>query len=91
MIWTLPSDDTAYGARWQMIKRTFVKHQPKKVKGGIWQRRYWECPVESQDSYAMYAKIIAEAPVAEGLVKNAADWPYGSYGRSLSRGRAETV
>lgn len=83
MIWSMPSGDGDYGLRWQQIKTTFARHVPYKSRGratpGIWQRRYWEHPIQTAADHRFYADTIAQAPVEAGLVKQASDWPYSSH------------
>lgn len=91
MIWTLPPGDGDYGKRLRMIKSTFARHIPSRryrsraaieAKGkGIWQRRYWEVPINTADDLALYERLIRDAPVDEGLVKRPKDWRYSSYSR----------
>jgi len=68
MIWTLPDHDADYGKRWKMIKTTFNRHLPKSVvekardEGKwIWQRRYWEQPIETPEDLAVYLDVIRQA------------------------------
>lgn len=96
MIWTLPPGDIDYGARWRAIKTTFARHLPtastRKNKGGgmgVWQRRYWEHPIQDGQDLAECMALIAEAPVAAGLVGQSADWPYSTSARTArARSRA---
>jgi putative transposase len=64
-IWSLPSGDTAYSARWGWIKKEFSKvwlelggaEQPvsagreRERRRGVWQRRFWEHTLESEDDF----------------------------------------
>ncbi len=78
-IWTLPPGDTDYGKRLKAIKSHFARHVqlPRGVTpAGLWQRRYWECPIETPDDLAFYEDMIQNAALSEGLVKRGADWPY---------------
>ena len=87
MIWTLPLDDPDYARRWLMIKGTFARHLPgdgrRNVSRGpeaVWQQRFWEIPIGTAAERAVYERLIADAPVDEGLVRDARDWPHGSAG-----------
>ena len=83
MIWTLPPEDGDYGRRWKAIKTGFERNLPQPVKGvagrsAVWQRRFWECPVRDAAEMAVYAEVIAQAPVEDGLVRRPGLWPYSS-------------
>jgi len=85
MIWTLPSGDADFSARWRSIKSTFSRHVPpapnrppsmiKRAEKGIWQRRFWEHMIRDQDDYDLYAHLIATAPLRAGLIRDGSDWP----------------
>ena len=79
MIWTLPPNDGDYGRRWKLIKTTFARHAQVSQAcrtAGLWQRRFWECPINSHRDLAEYEELIRQAAVTEKLVKRPEDWPY---------------
>ena len=89
MIWALPPGDTDYAARWRTIKTTFARHLPSGLTGksksggmGLWQRRYWEHPIQNAQDLAECTTLIAEAPVLAGLVGQPAEWPYSTSART---------
>jgi len=85
MIWTLPSGDGYFSARWRFIKSTFSRHVPpapyrsrsmiKRADKGIWQRRFWEHMIRDQDDHDLHVHLIATAPLRAGLIRDGADWP----------------
>src|SRR5690625_5315602 len=56
---TLPTDDSDYSLRWRLIKTVFSRNLPQgeqistsrasKNERGIWQRRYWEHRIRSEE------------------------------------------
>ena len=95
-VWTLPEGDTAYSARWSLIKRWFSQALPpgehrsasRIVKGerGIWQRRFWEHTVRDEEDFARHVDYVHFNPVKHGLAATACDWPYSSFQQAVARG-----
>jgi putative transposase len=95
-IWTLPPGDTDFSTRWRMIKTRFVRALPntepltrsriERGERGVWQRRFWEHQIRSDEELGHYADYCAINPVKHGLVRRAIDWPYSSFHRDLRRG-----
>jgi putative transposase len=89
MIWVLPAGDADFSARWRMIKAGFARHLPAPAdrrlsqiargEKGIWQRRFWEHVIRDANDLALHRHLILTAPQRAGLVRRAADWPYGSW------------
>jgi putative transposase len=92
-IWRLPEDDANYARRWSLIKASFTREVPRACaireaaesgRGArIWQRRYWEQLVRSDDDLEMLVAYVHLNPVKHGYVTRAADWPYSSIHRDL--------
>lgn len=78
MIWTLPPGDSAYSARWHIIKTTFAKHVGSTAGTEVWQRRFWDHALRDQGDFDLHMHLIMTAPVREGLVDKASDWPWSS-------------
>lgn len=92
-IWTLPEGDYDFSKRWGRIKAIFSKkaknylYQSKlmnisKQKHGestIWQRRFWEHEIKSQQDFNHHMDYIHYNPVKHGLVSKVNDWPYSSF------------
>lgn len=50
-----------------------------KLEKGIWQRRYWEHTIKSDEDLYKHLDYIHYNPVKHGLVKNVKDWEYSSF------------
>ena len=100
-IWKLPPDDSDYPVRWKDTKSAFTKKYIKKVgeplikptlsmqkKGekAIWQRRYWEHTINSDEDYKVQFDYIHYNPVKHGWVKAPKDWPHSSFHHSVKKG-----
>jgi putative transposase len=95
-IWQLPDGDANYPSRWNLIKGGFSRgmgaadgrssSKITKREKGIWQRRYWEHAIRSDDDLARHVDYIHYNPVKHGLVKRVADWPHSSFHRYVERG-----
>lgn len=98
MIWTLPAGDGDFSARWRLIKATFSRHVPgpahvpasmaARGEKGVWQRRFWEHLIRDETDLAAHRAHALTAPVREGLVARAQDWPLSSLQRDLRLGRS---
>jgi putative transposase len=102
-LWSLPCGDADYSKRWKKIKAEFVSawlqtggHElsvtaPQKRKGnrGIWQKRFWEHTVRSEDEMDLYVDYIHYNPVKHGLVRRPLDWPWSSFHRFVRAGHYE--
>jgi putative transposase len=95
-IWSLPAEDADFSTRWSLIKSGFSRGLPmssprslskiKKRERGIWQRRYWEHNVRSDEDLLRHIDYIHFNPVKHGLVPCVADWPHSSFHRYVERG-----
>ena len=95
-IWTLPSDDSNYSTRWNLLKGHFSravkrgerisKSRQKRRERGIWQRRFWEHQVRDQKDFNRHIDYIHWNPVKHCWVKQVADWPYSSFHDYMARG-----
>ena len=67
-IWTLPENDSDYSNRWRLIKSNFTKSLPfskkinKKGEKNIWQSRFWEHLIQSQEDYNRHCDYIHYNP-----------------------------
>ena len=82
-IWSLPSGDSEYSGRWGWIKKEFTKEwlalggveQPVSAgrehegRRGVWQRRFWEHTLESEDDFERHFDYIHYNPVKHGHVR----------------------
>jgi putative transposase len=98
-IWTLPSNDDNFSIRWAKIKRNVTKQcsclhsqqlmTPSKYKrkeSTLWQRRFWEHQIRSEQDFAHHADYIHYNPVKHGYVKQVADWQYSTFHRYVKQG-----
>jgi putative transposase len=95
-VWTLPPDDTNFSTRWRLIKLHFAKATPKtehlnatrqrRGERGIWQRRFWEHLIRSDEDYSRHIEYCYINPMKHGLVGRVQDWPYSSFHRDVKDG-----
>jgi putative transposase len=99
-IWSLPPGDTAYSTRWGWIKKEFTKEwlalggaEQKASRGrrrererGVWQRRFWEHTIASDDDFDRHFDYIHYNPVKHGHVARPRDWPWSSFHRWVAAG-----
>jgi len=94
-IWSLPGDDTDYPGRWRMIKSGFTRLlRLRGVQVGVrshgercvWQRRYWEHTLHTEDDLRAHVDYIHGNPLKHGWAERMADWPYSSFHAYASRG-----
>jgi len=97
---TLPEGDDNYSIRWKEIKRQFTmrylaaggeegmrsESRQKRGEAAIWQRRFWEHTIGSEEDLARHVDYIHYNPVKHGLVKMARDWPWSSFHRYVHEG-----
>jgi hypothetical protein len=53
---------------------------------GVWQRRFWEHVIRSEDDLAAHCDYIHFNPVKHGLARCPRDWPYSSFPRIVAAG-----
>lgn len=95
-IWTLPAGDADYPTRWGLIKAGFSRNlspgerrspsRQSKGERGIWQRRYWEHQIRSDDDLSRHVDYIHFNPVKHGYVPNAVEWPHSTIHRYIQAG-----
>jgi putative transposase len=95
-VWTLPTGDDDFPARWKAIKTAFSKAIHKTEyrssvrelnnERGIWQRRYWEHTIRNEKDYAAHVDYCHINPVKHGLVKQVSDWPYSTFHKLVEQG-----
>ena len=94
-IWTLPSGDDDFPARWRAIKAHFTRAL---IKSGVkipcdrrgeyrlWQRRYWEHTIRDDIDLQRHVDYVHFNPVKHGHVARVADWAYSSFHRYAREG-----
>lgn len=99
-MWTLPPDDAAFSLRWNRIKSTFSKRckhlfhvdawmnesRRKHRESSIWQRRFWEHQIRSEQEYRIYIDYIHYNPVKHGWGQKVADWPFSTFHQYVRSG-----
>lgn len=99
-IWSLPSGDTAYSARWGWIKKEFTQGWldlggdeqrvssggKREGRRGVWQRRFWEHTLESEDDFERHFDYIHYNAVKHKLVRCPRDWKSSSFHRWVDAG-----
>ena len=99
-IWTLPEGDADFSKRWREIKRLFSRQYLEKagtesprnqsrIKRGeaaIWQRRFWEHTIRSEQDLKCHVEYIHYNPVKHGHVIKAADWQWSSFYKYVKNG-----
>ena len=94
-VWVLPDDDTDYPSRWRFIKSHFTRNirksgvnlSPNRSAGfDVWQRRYWEHTIKSQDDYNRHMDYIHYNPVKHGYVDSPIKWRWSSFHSFVRRG-----
>jgi putative transposase len=91
-IWTLPEGDADFSDRWRRIKARFSHglrpslppnhSMTERRERGIWQRRFWEHAVRSEDNLQAAIHYCWQNPVKHGLVSDPAAWPFSSFTRN---------
>lgn len=99
-IWTLPPGDENYSGRWSVIKKNFTTRflanggidakvssgKQREGRRGVWQRRFWEHTLDSEDDFQTHFDYIHYNPVKHKLVKCPGDWKASSFHRWVQAG-----
>jgi len=96
MIWTLPTGDGDFSARWRRIKDDLTRRggdtsprsasRRKRKERVVWQRRFYEPMIRDEADFRRHVDYIHYNPVKHGLVDRPVDWPYSSIHRHIARG-----
>jgi putative transposase len=100
-VWTLPPGHANYSIRWKDIKSLFTTRwfesggrerpvtsaQAARGNRGIWQKRFWEHVVDTDEELERVCDYIHYNPVKHGYVKRPADWPWSSFHRFVREGQ----
>jgi len=100
VIWSLPPGDTDYSKRLGWIKKEFSKgwlaagrsEQPvtngmsRQGRRGVWQPRFWEHAIESEDDFERHFDYVHYNPVKHRLARCPRDWPWSSFHRWVRAG-----
>lgn len=99
-VWTLPVGDNNYSKRWGLIKSIFSKRAgelfkrekwvtPSRIKhreSTIWQRRFWEHEIRSQEDFNHHIDYVYWNPVKHRYVSRVVDWQYSTFHRDVKAG-----
>lgn len=99
-LWTLPEGDADFSSRWNRIKGLFSKHyhahyelhtdpnpsRRRKGEATVWQRRFWEHCIRSEEDLRCHLDYIHFNPVKHGHVTRPIDWPWSSFPRYVHLG-----
>ena len=90
-VMTEPESGVFYSERWRRFKARFShaittegEMRPSLVakrERGIWQRRFWEHAIRSDQDFNAALRYCEVDAVKHGLVGTAQDWPYSSFAR----------
>jgi REP-associated tyrosine transposase len=70
-------DDFKLGRWMGMLKQCLAKKIVRALSADpVWQRRFFDHVLRSDESYAQKWNYVRDDPVRAGLVTNADDWPY---------------
>jgi putative transposase len=58
----------------------------KQRESTIWQRRFWEHQIRTEEQYQAYMDYIHYNPVKHGLVERVRDWPHSTFHRYVKLG-----
>jgi putative transposase len=80
-IWTLPKSDSNFSTRWRLIKSHFTRNwnKPTNTIKAIWQPRFWEHLIQSEQDLAHHIDYIHYNPVKHGLAKTPGEWKHSSF------------
>ena len=98
MVWTLPAGDSDYPLRVRLIKSHMTKacgvlfvpppnpRRQHKLCGALWQHRYWEHALRSEDDFKHHLDYLHWNPVKHGLVQRVVDWPWSTFHAFVEKG-----
>jgi putative transposase len=66
--------------------RLMNKSRIKRNESSIWQRRFWEHHIISQEDYTAHLNYCYMNPVKHGLVQSMKDWKYSTFHRDVKNG-----
>ena len=97
-MWTLFPEDNDFSTKIRLIKSNFTRlcnPSYKKINTSsriykkeqmIWQRRFWEHEIQSDNDLEEHFNYIHYNPVKHGYVNQVCDWPYSSFFKYLKQG-----
>ena len=98
-MWVLPENDTDFALRWGLIKSRFSRQfaqlwetpapsdsRLRNRERGVWQSRFWEHYIHSDDDYNRHLDYIHFNPVMHGHVRDTGAWPHSSFQEYVAQG-----
>ncbi len=99
-IWTLPDGDSNYSRRVGRIKTLFTRalrgkytqsgnisqSRRKHRESNVWQRRFWEHTIRTEEELARCLNYVHYNPVKHGLVSCPHQWPHSSFQKWIDAG-----
>jgi len=99
-IWQLPENDSDFSLRWSCIKRYFTQEylavggsetvvsasRTRQRECGLWQRRFWDHRIRSEDDMIHHVNYIHYNPVKHALASCPHAWPWSSFHRWVKDG-----
>jgi putative transposase len=81
ILWPIADDDLTNFMRWITLTHTQRWHASHGTTGTghVYQGRFKSFPIQSNWRYLKVMQYIEANPLAAGMVKTAADWPWSSY------------
>ena len=81
-----PNGDTS--SILQRVKQSFSRQHRSMtgVGGSVWQHRYWDHIVRSEEDMRHHIDYIHYNPVKHGLVKAPKDWPFSTFWKFVNEG-----
>jgi putative transposase len=99
-IWTLPTGDADFSKRWAFLKKSFTKQwiarggferpisdsKRRNRRRGVWQRRFWEHLIRSEDSFRHHCDYVHYNPVHHGFATCPHAWKPSTFTRFVEQG-----
>ena len=99
-IWTLPEGDSNFQLRIRLIKRHVTQtcssflhddslntpSRRKRKESTIWQKRYWEHQIQTEEDFRHHMDYIHYNPVKHGLSQSPTEWPYSTIHQLTKQG-----
>ena len=95
-VWTLPAGDENGHRRWLQIQAVFDRQLPGQPPRAmvrrdrsvrpLWQDGFREHRLCDAEAVQRHVAYVHDLPVAQGLVREACEWPYSSIHRRCSKG-----
>lgn len=89
-LWKLPAGDADFSGRWRGIKKfvtkRITKRRNQRNEGDVWQRRFWEHQIRSDEDWQRHMDYIHYNPVKHGYVDAPVNWQWSSFNKWVRHG-----